>query len=63
METAIFTPIVAGTPVLLGGALSSLIQLRSQRRNQLFQINLENSKREFNLGISSYRLDIWKNLG
>jgi len=32
---------------LLGGTLSSLIQSRSQRRNQLFQINLENSKREF----------------
>ncbi|MBI4985546.1 MAG: hypothetical protein HZC24_09455 [Rhodocyclales bacterium] len=49
METAILTSIVAGSSALLGVALTSAIQSRTQRNNQQFQLALESSKRESDL--------------
>jgi hypothetical protein len=46
METAILTSVVAGTSALFGVALTSFIQLRTQRNNQQFQVALETAKRE-----------------
>src|SRR5262249_40218796 len=49
METAILTSIVAGSSALLGVALSSVLQVRTQRNNHHFQLSLEASKRESDL--------------
>jgi hypothetical protein len=43
METPILTSIVAALSALLGVALSSFFQLRTQRINQQFQLALEAS--------------------
>lgn len=49
METAVLTSVVAGCSALLGVALTSIIQARTQHSNQLFQLTLEASKREIDI--------------
>ncbi|MBB5467456.1 hypothetical protein OKW30_006320 [Paraburkholderia sp. Clong3] len=45
MDTAILSSIVAGSAALLGGALTAVIQMQTQRSNHRFQIEQETLKR------------------